>query len=203
MLGADLAGLHPRLRAYFSAIPPGHVGLGEGVWDAVGTPRRWLWPVLSVLGAEGIAFPAWGSGVTFTVENVPGGSAVHPSVAATRAFRFPRGDRAMVDSIAVRGGELVDRLGRSRRIVARLDPRIEDGALRMSSTAVRVRIGRRTVAVPDLLAPRVDLTERFDDAVGRQHVSLTLTVPLIGRVYEYSGHFEYRVVPRADAMIDR
>ena len=47
-IGAEvLARLHPRLRTYFGPVPPGHVGRGEGVFTVVGTPRRWLWPVLA------------------------------------------------------------------------------------------------------------------------------------------------------------
>jgi hypothetical protein len=30
---------------------------------------------------------------------------------------------------------------------------------------------------------------------GRQHVALTLDAPLLGRIYEYSGAFAYRVEP--------
>ncbi len=39
----------------------------------------------------------------------------------------------------------------------------------------------------------MQLTERFDDSVGRQHVQLTLEHRLFGRLYEYSGHFDYEI----------
>ncbi|HAM25570.1 MAG TPA: DUF4166 domain-containing protein, partial [Microbacteriaceae bacterium] len=39
----------------------------------------------------------------------------------------------------------------------------------------------------------MSLLERFDDASGRQHVSVTLDAPLIGRLYEYSGSFTYEI----------
>ena len=58
-LGDRLDELDPALRAYFSAIPDGSVGRGSGVFDQVGTPRRWLWPVLAILGRTGIVFPVW------------------------------------------------------------------------------------------------------------------------------------------------
>ena len=49
------------------------------------------------------------------------------------------------------------------------------------------------MALPRALAPRVALTERFDDDVDRQHVTVILSLPLVGRVYEYSGHFDYAI----------
>ena len=63
--------LHPRLRTYFGPVPPGHVGRGEGVFAVVGTPRRWLWPVLAWLARDGVVFPVWERDVPFTVENRP------------------------------------------------------------------------------------------------------------------------------------
>jgi len=45
----------------------------------------------------------------------------------------------------------------------------------------------------------VTLHEAFDPAAGRQRVSLTLDAPVVGRIYEYSGHFDYRIEPRAAA----
>jgi hypothetical protein len=66
-----LARLHPRLRAYFGAIPPGHVGRGEGVFRVVGTPRRWLHPLLALFARDAVMFPVWERDVPFTVENRP------------------------------------------------------------------------------------------------------------------------------------
>ena len=39
-LGERLHELHPSLRRYFSAIPEGCIGIGEGVFAEFGTPRR-------------------------------------------------------------------------------------------------------------------------------------------------------------------
>lgn len=66
-----LARLHPRLRTYFGRIPSGHVGRGSGTFSVVGTPRRWVWPVLAVLARDAVLFPVWEHDVPFTVENRP------------------------------------------------------------------------------------------------------------------------------------
>jgi hypothetical protein len=183
MLGEDLPGLHPQLRRYFAAIPPGRVGRGAGVFERVGTPRRWLWPLLAVLARSGVLFPVWARDVPFAVENRPDGQTLR----ARRTFRLPGGDRIMVDAVEAVEGMIVDRLGRSGAIRAILAASVQDGALRLEST----RATWRGVPIPS--APRVTLTERWDEVAGRQHVALTLDVPLLGRIYEYAGHFDYAV----------
>jgi hypothetical protein len=188
-LGPSIAGLHPRLVAYFGAIPSGSVGVGEGVFDVVGTPRRWLWPVLAVLGRSRIVFPVWERDVPFGVVNRARAGAVD----AVRTFRFAGGDRMMVDSIGIRGGQLTDRLGTRGRIESALEATIVDGHLELRSTRVTLRIGRMRIRIPAAIAPRVTLTERFDDEASVQRVSLALDAPLIGRVYEYSGSFTYSI----------
>lgn len=182
-LGDEFENLHPRLHAYFSTIPEGHVGRGSGSFDVVGTPRRWLWPALRVLERRRILFPVWERNVAFTVENVPDAGAVR----AIRTFRLPGGDRQMVDAVVIDQGRLIDRLGDRGVLGARLTASVRDGALSLASTSARW--GRFRIP----FAPRVRLTERFDDAVGRQHVALTLESRVFGRIYEYSGHFDYRV----------
>jgi hypothetical protein len=196
VLGAAFDELHPRLRAYFETIPEGRVGRGRGVFDTVGTPRRWLWPFLAPFARSHVLFPVWERAVPFTVENrpAPGGG-----VAAVRTFRLPRRPRTMVDEIGVRDGRLVDRLGAPVRAEAVFTASVHDGGLRLRSTRVRIMFGRFWLPIPRPVAPIVVLTERWDDAAERQAVSITVTVPLIGRVYRYAGTFRYAVTDEAVA----
>ena len=189
-----LDSLHPGLRAYFGEIPRGSIGVGAGVFDVVGTPRRWLWPALRLLAAEGIMFPAWQRQVPFTVVNRPFVDARgNLAVGAVRRFRFDSGERSMIDAITAERGGLVDHPGRSRRLASRLSGTVVDGRLTLVSTVLTVRLGRVRLRVPRAIAPTVALVERFDVADGRQHVALEVRAPLIGRVYEYSGSFSYRI----------
>ena len=181
MLGEELEALHPHLADYFSLIPVGRVGRGRGVFATVGTPRRGLYPVLAILGRLGIVFPVWERDVPFTVENRQDGERLR----GRRTFHFRAGDRVMEDAIGVEDGVLVDRLGRRGSLRAEFDAAAVDGALRLRSH----RVGWRHLPLP--FAPTVTLLERYDDAVGRQHVDLTMDAPLIGRLYEYSGFFDY------------
>jgi hypothetical protein len=206
-----LAGLHPRLRTYFGAVPPGHVGRGSGVFTIVGTPRRWLWLLLSVFARDAVMFPVWEHDVPFTVENRPvhvgrGRSGrsnrreAHPAVRAHRTFHFASGDRTMVDAITAEPEGLVDHLGRHGRLSALLAVAVpttgpDAGALRLVSTRVSVHALGREWCLPSVLSPRVVLTERFDDDADVQRVSLTLSAPVLGTLYRYEGAFRYAVVP--------
>lgn len=183
-----MADLDPGLRAYFGEIPAGYVGRGTGVFDVVGTPRRWLWPAFALLAREGVAFPVWEHAVPFTVTNraTPRGT-----VRATRVFHMAGGDLTMTDEIGVTRSGLTDRLGRHGFVAAHLEARVVSGRLVLDSTGTDLRLG--PVRVPlGVLAPTVSLVERTDG--DHQHVSLRLSLPIIGTVYEYSGSFSYSVV---------
>ncbi|MFJ7288394.1 DUF4166 domain-containing protein [Curtobacterium sp. NPDC098951] len=202
-----LARLHPRLSTYFGAIPPGHVGRGEGVFDVVGTPRRWLWPLLAWFARDAVMFPVWERDVPFTVENRParvrrgrGDRKARPAVRAHRTFRFRSGSRTMVDAITAEPDGLVDHLGRRGRVSARLRAEVDahgpdTGALRLVSTHVTFRALGREVRLPAAVSPRVTLVERFDDDADRQRVSLVLSAPLVGTLYRYEGAFRYEIAP--------
>lgn len=194
-LGDVLGGLHPRLRAYFAAIPAGRQGVGEGVFTSVGTPRRWLWPVLWFFAREGVLFPVWERDVSFTVVNRPIVDGGRVAVAAERTFRLRSGPRRMVDAITADSTGLVDYLGVHRRFEARLTARVSGGAMHLASTSVAVRIAGRPIRIPAAVAPRVALVERFDDSTDLQHVEVTVDLPLLGRVYEYAGSFRYAIAP--------
>lgn len=172
----DLTGLDPRLRRYFGEIPAGSIGVGRGVFDVVGTPKRWLWPVLWVLGRQGVVFPVWARDVPFTVVNRPQGGDLH----GIRTFHFTSGDRSMVDRITP---ELVDHLGVKGHYRAPLAGSVVDGGMRLRSTSMWFR-GIR-------LPGRVEVTERSVDEL--QHVAVTISAPLFGRIYEYSGYFSYDI----------
>jgi hypothetical protein len=194
VLGDDLDALPPSLRGYFGAIPAGSTGVGSGVLDVLGTPRRWLWPLLAIVGRGGALFPVWARDVPFEVVNRPVSADGHPAVAATRTFHLPDGDRAMVDltaAIAGPGGvELADLLGRDRTLRVGLRAAVVDDGLLLVSTTVALRVGPVRIRLPRPLTPRLRLRERVG-ADGRQHVALTVDLPPIGRLYEYSGSFDY------------
>ncbi|MEP6481270.1 MAG: DUF4166 domain-containing protein [Rhodoglobus sp.] len=186
-LGAEIDDLDPALRAYFGPIPRGSVGYGEGVFEVVGTPRRWLWPLLAILAVDGIVYPTWAHQVAFSVTNTPSSDG---TVRAKRRFEFPHTGWVMTDEIGITSGGLTDRLGRNGYLAATLSAAVVEGGLVLRSTGVTLRIG--SLRVPfGVLSPRLVLVERTEG--DRQHVSMRLHLPLIGTLYEYAGSFRYAI----------
>jgi hypothetical protein len=141
-----------------------------------------------------VIFPVWERDVPFTVENRSVTRADgSPAVAAVREFQLSGGPRRMVDEIGVSSGALDDRLGRPVRAVALFGARILEGALHLRSERVTIVVGRLGVRLPRAVAPLIVLTERFDEAENRQRVAITVTMPIVGRVYQYAGWFRYEV----------
>ena len=184
-LGDEFRLLHPRLRTYFGAIPEGATGRGDGVFEIVGTPRRWLWPLLSFLAVDNVLFPAWDRDLPFRVRN----AALNGRVVGLRRFEFPVRPHTMTDSIGWESGELVDRLGRHGSVRVGLRATVVDSGLVLESTWVRIA----GVRLPHGIAPRVRLEESFDSDARRQRISFVMDHPALGRLYEYSGHFDYRI----------
>ena len=189
-LGDQVAALHPTLQRYFDTIPPGTVGIGTGVFDRIGTPRRWLRPALRLLQRRGVVWAGWGSEVPFSVVN----RTVRGRAVATRRIDAPSGTWEMRDAVALTPtGQLVDEIGAPSTVAAVFALEVRDGGLLLESRRVGLRWGRIRVRVPRWAAPVVRLHERFDAACGRQRVDVTIDVPVLGRVYEYGGSFTYRV----------
>lgn len=184
-LGDDFGLLHPRLRTYFEPIPEGATGRGEGVFDLVGTPRRWLWPLFSFLAIDHVIFPAWDRDLPFRVRNTYEDGRVR----GLRRFEFPVRPRTMTDSIGWESGQLVDRLGRRGSVSVAFRASVVDGGLVLESEWVQLG----GIRMPRLLAPRVHLEETWDATAGRQRVSFVMEHPVLGRLYEYAGLFDYRV----------
>ncbi|MGF3056765.1 DUF4166 domain-containing protein [Microbacterium sp. YY-01] len=190
VLGERIHRLHPELRAYFGPLPHGAVGRGEGVFHTAGTRKVWLRPLLNIFARRGVVFGGWATEIPFTVEN----RSIASRRLAERTFHLPRGAWTMRDAIvAGTGGTLIDELGEPGLVRASFSLAVEHGDLLMTSTAMGLRWGRLRLTIPRWIAPRIRITEAWDDAVSQQHISLTVDMPIMGRIYEYDGHFTYRV----------
>ena len=182
--------LDPPTQAYFAAIPDGHVGVGEGVFDHVGTRHRWLAPLLRPLHRRGLLVAGWYTDVPFRIEN----RTIAGRAIAVRTLMLPGGEWIMRDAVALKPhGRLVDELGEPPLFAASFDVGTDGGALRLTSRAIGMRIGRLRPRVAGRLVPRIRLREGRDAESGRQRVELTIDAPLVGRLYEYTGTFTYRI----------
>lgn len=189
-LGGQRGALHPALRMYFAATPRGQVGVGEGTFSRVGTPKRWLWPVLRMLQRHGVVHAGWHHDVPFTIRNL----SVAGRVVSERKLHLPEGDWTMTDSVSAGAhGRVLDQLGEPVTLSAVFDVSVDEDALALRSRRVGIRLGRVRVRLPRLIAPVVRLRESAEKQAGNQRVALTVDMPLIGRIYEYEGVFTYRI----------
>lgn len=195
-LGARFARLDPVLQRYFGPVPAGHVGVGEGVYDVVGSRYRRLGaPLLHWAARRSVLFPEAGRHVPFVVENTPDADgALH----GARWFGFPCRVRVMRDVIRVDDDELVERLGSRGGLEVRLRPVIRDGGMLLRSRSLALRLRGVRIALPPVARVEVHETRDPSDA-GRQRVDVRLRMLLLGEVFRYSGSFVYRIVPAGDS----
>ena len=201
-LGDLLHELHPTLRRYFSAIPDGCIGVGEGVFAEFGTPRRWLWPLLRPFERRGVIAAGYARSARFRIVNRteaagaprPGAPVGAGLATAVRTVELPSGTWQMTDSVALTHRGVVDRLGVPHTVAAEFDIEVRDGGLRLRSRTVGIAFGRVRVRLPRMVAPVVRLSECYDPVSGLQRVELTIDAPLVGRIYGYRGHFSYGIV---------
>lgn len=187
-LGDRISELHPKTAWYFRTIPDGQVGIGTGVFTRAGSPHRWLWPVFRIAESLGVAFAGWERDVPFRIENrTIGGTAV-----AVRYFDLPGRTWVMPDTVALGENRVLrNEIGPHRTVVTTFDLDVHDGAVVLTIRRVGMRFGRLRIAAPRFLRPRIGLVERWDDGRQQHHVNMTIDAPLLGRVYEYTGYFDY------------
>lgn len=140
--------------------------------------------------ARGAVYTGWAQDVPFDVAN----RGEDGEVIAERRFHVPEGDWVMRDRVRLAGeGMVEDLLGDPPALSAVFDVGVERGALVLRSRSTRVHLGRFRLRVPRPVAPRIRLEERFLDELERQQVSLSVDMPIIGRIYEYQGTFVHRI----------
>lgn len=188
-LGERAAALHPRLESYFSPLPPGRVGRGHGVLTRIGS-RRPLRVLMRPFQARGALYAGWDEDVPFEVTN----RGQDGAVVAERRFHLPGGDWVMRDRVTLAGeGAVEDLIGAPPALSAVFEVEVERGALVLRSRSTTVRLGRLRLRIPRLVAPRIHLEERFVDELERQQVSLSVDLPVLGRIYEYRGTFVHHI----------
>jgi hypothetical protein len=203
LLGDRIDLLQPELSDYVDGVDRGAAGIGRGEYSVAGPSRRWLAPLFACAAPAHALFGERGRNVGLTVVNVPHRDARgRVCLSSTRSFAFGGVTRTMEDTmLAGRDGLLHDFLGRRRFLEVSLCLGVSaEGWLTMRSVATWVWLGRMRVPVPRILSARVDLTERWDAATASQRVDVTLTHPVLGRVFEYRGSFVYD--PRGGSVDD-
>lgn len=189
-LGERISELHPKTAWYFRTIPDGQVGVGTGVFTSAGSRHRWLWPVLRIGEALGVAFAGWEEDVPFRIEN----RTVDGTAVAVRYFELPGRTWVMPDVVVLGANRILrNEIGPHRTVVTTFDLDVRDEAVVLTIRRVGLRLGPLRIAAPRFLRPQIRLVERWDAERERHHVNMTIDAPLLGRVYEYTGFFAYEI----------
>lgn len=211
-MGREFGLLQPELQDYFSLAAGNNdggarVGIGTGVFDVAGCPRRSLRPLLRLASLDRSLFPEYGRHVPFRIENRPGTDPQgRPYLTAVRTLQFGGVTRIMEDTTwrehaggaGARSGQLVDSLGRSGLIRTGLDCSAgQDGRMRLVSRGTALAAGRLRVPLPRLLDAAAFTEQWWDAAAGLFRIRTKVLQRQFGTVLEYEGAFEYRLEPAA------
>jgi hypothetical protein len=189
-LGERITELHPKTAWYFRTIPEGQVGVGTGVFTTAGSRHRWLWPVFRIAEALGVAFAGYEHDVPFRIEN----RTIDGTAVAVRHFDLPGRTWVMPDTVVLGANQILrNEIGPHRTVVTTFDISVRDEAVVLSIRRVGLRLGPLRIAAPAFLRPRIALVERWDHEREQHHVKMTIDAPLLGRVYEYTGFFDYAI----------
>ena len=186
VLGSEFEKLSPELHEYFSLPPEGMVGRASGTFDVAGSRRGWMKPILHLLAWHRVVFPGFARDVPFRAINIPGPG---DGLSALREIDMPGGIQLIEDTMHVIDGRIHDFLGRNRALEVRFNTRVFDGDLSMISDKLWLHVGGVRIPVPAIFGARVILTETWRD--GKNNVTLTLSNPMLGDLFEYSGSFTY------------
>lgn len=178
-LGEGFRMLHPELQRWFGSTATVRAA---GIFDEAGSRYRSLRPLLVVTARLGIFMAEHGRHVPFKVEMTPVGTS---TIATRRVLHFARTDRILSDTTRVARGRLIDSFA-GGRLQVEMVPDVADGALIVRSVRARLMLGRYPLPVP---TPRVRLRQTWDADAAHHTIDVSVTVPVLGEVFGYRGHF--------------
>lgn len=211
-LGDAAERLHPAVLAQMRVqVAEGTEDVAEGVFDVAGSRWRRLAALAVPVVGRGLLTTRFARDVPFRLRtraersrgaltgSRPAGSG-RPVLVATREFRFPGATQRVTDRLSAtgRGGIVHNVLGDRGRVETLEQCTVTpDGALRMRSRAVALRVLGRRIALRGILRIDVELEDGWDEARQRRTVAMRATNPLLGTVIEYRGWYRYPDAPGA------
>lgn len=193
-LGADAERLHPQLLAQMRAVAPDE-DRAEGVFEVAGS----RFGRLSALGRPVVGprmlVTRFGRDVPFTLIVSSGVTASgQASLDSIREFRFPGSTQYITDRVTttVRPGIVHNVLGARGRVEMLEHCSVTDeGALRMRTRRVALRLAGRRIPLAGIFGVAVDLEDGWDESHGRRTIRMRATNPLFGTILEYRGWYRY------------
>lgn len=192
-LGEDSAKLHPEILAQMRVAA--ETDSAEGVFVVAGSRFGRLVGLASPVVGPGLLITRYARDVPFRIDTVSGRSrSGRATLDTVREFRFPDGTQYVTDSLIATGrsGIVQNALGARGRIQMLEECSVtEDGALRMRTRAVALRLGRRRILLRGILRIDVDLVDGWDETRRRRTIEMRATSPVLGTVLEYRGWYRY------------
>jgi hypothetical protein len=192
-LGEEAQRLHPEILAQMQA--EASVDRAEGVFTVAGSRFGRLGALaLPVVGPQ-MLVTRFGRDVPFTLSMRAGRDALGRTILdTTREFRFPGATQRITDRLTTSAvpGLVRNLLGVRGRVELIEECSVTDeGALRMQTRRVALRLAGRRFALRGILGISVDLEDGWDEAHGRRTISMRARHPLLGTVLEYRGWYRF------------
>lgn len=192
-LGDDAERLHPEILAQMRAAA--EADSAAGMFTVAGSRFGRLTALASPVVGPGLLVTRFGRDVPFRIDTVGGRSrSGRPTLAARREFRFPGKVQHITDRLTATGhpGLLHNALGIRGRVQMLEECSVTpEGALRMRTRAVALRVGRHRIKLRGMLRLDVDLVDGWDDAEQRRTIAMRATSPVLGTVLEYRGWYRF------------
>ncbi|GAB2938962.1 DUF4166 domain-containing protein [Nonomuraea fastidiosa] len=197
-LGTRFDRLHPQLQRRFGVgLDSGEACIGTGVMNRVWNAGLIVRPFLALGSRRNILATDTGRDVPFRIENYPyADSYGRETVTFVRTFPRSRFDATMIYD--EERGEIVDYLGTHQHLAVPLALSVDDrGGLIIRSGPQRL-LGPLVLPVPAAATGTAVVTEHYDDQAERFRVAVTVTNPLLGRIFGYWGSFTVSYVNVAE-----
>lgn len=192
-LGPEAERLHPEILAQMRASAT--LDRAEGVFTVAGSRFGRLGVLALPLVGPRMLVTRFGRDVPFSLHSRAGRSSSGRAVLdTTREFHFPGATQFISDrlTVSVVPGLVRNLLGARGRVELIEECSVTaDGALRMRTRRIALRLWGRRFALRGILGISVDLEDGWDEARGRRTIEMRARNPLVGTVLEYRGWYRH------------
>lgn len=190
-LGDDARHLHPEILKQMRAVTS--VDRAEGVFAVAGSRFGRLGALATPVVGPQMLVTRFARDVPFVLTMRSGRDYLgRPILDTTREFRFPDTTQHITDRLTASAvpGVVRNLLGVRGRVEliegCSVSP---EGALRMRTRRIALRLWGRRFALRGILGISVDLEDGWDERLGRRTIAMRATHPLLGTVLEYRGWY--------------
>lgn len=192
-LGEDAERLHPEILAQMRA--PATLDRAEGVFAVAGSRFGRLGVLAVPVVGPRMLVTRFARDVPFSLAMRAGRSQTGAATLdTTREFRFPGSTQHITDRLtqSVVPGLVRNVLGARGRVELIEECSVTaQGALRMRTRRVALRLWGRRFALRGVLGVSVAVEDGWDEEHARRTITLRATNPLLGTVLEYRGWYRY------------